>query len=99
MSKQALDLPRRSLFGPISGWAAGFDKHMELDDIATLLGISRARVWQIEQRALWKIRQALIEDATDIDLPTGAVAHSPPPTNMSCRSWCDRERAAGFSKL
>lgn len=42
---------------------------LNLEEVAQRMGISRARVWQLEQQALRKIRQALIEDATDVDVP------------------------------
>lgn len=37
-------------------------------DIAKLWGCSRARVWQIEQRALAKLRRALLADHRDVDI-------------------------------
>jgi len=32
--------------------------------------VDRSRVWQIRNRAMKKIRQALLDDPSDVDVPT-----------------------------
>lgn len=59
------------------------DRHMTLAEIADILGTSRERVRQIEQRALGKLRRKLLAQGYNADDLFGEFIETPAkPTNI-----------------
>lgn len=63
MSTRVLDPVERLI--ALAKWRAG--QPMTIDEIAVVMGVSRGRIWQVEQSAKAKIRSALEERLTTED--------------------------------